>query len=185
QTTEWDDILIKKGIRTRDEEPAPEIEAPTREELLDHATLDELGELEDVMSDDRMLEVFRQKRIDEMKKERLANRYGSLDEIKKADWIPQVTEGSQTCAVVVHLYSDSVVACELMNEALIPLARKFPYVKFLKIKSGQAVENWPDRNLPTIFVYTGGELQHQAMTLGEFGGTDMTSDGMSNVFARY
>ena len=78
---------------------------------------------------------------------------------------------------MVHLYSDSVVACELMNAALMPLARKFPYVKFLKIKSGQAVENWPDRNLPTIFVYTDGELQHQAMTLSEFGGADMTSDG--------
>ena len=64
-----------------------------------------------------------------------------------------MTEASKTCTVVVHLYSDSVIACELMNEILQSLARKFPYVKFLKIKSEQAVENWPDRNLPTIFVY--------------------------------
>lgn len=57
------------------------------------------------------------------------------------------------------------------------LARKFPYVKFLKIKSIQAVENWPDRNLPTVFVYTEGELKHQALTLSEFRGADMTPEG--------
>jgi hypothetical protein len=89
----------------------------------------------------------------------------------------QVTEASTSCAVVVHLYSDSVVECDLMHEALAPLAKKFPYVKFLKIKSVQAVENWPDRNLPTIFVYTEGELKDQTLTLAEFGGTDMTADG--------
>lgn len=78
---------------------------------------------------------------------------------------------------MVHLYSDSVVGCDLMHEALSQIASKFPYVKFLKIKSVQAVENWPDKNLPTIFVYTEGELSHQAVTLSDFGGNEMTADG--------
>ena len=81
----------------------------------------------------------------------------------------------------MHLYSDSVIGCELMHEALIPIARNFPYVKFLKIKSVQAVENWPDRNLPTLFVYTEGELSHQAITLSEFGGSSMTADGIQHA----
>lgn len=147
-----------------------------------------------------MLEIYRQQRINEMKLERLANRFGELAEIKKADWIPEViayekiqcynwgiwltasfwdkvTESSQRCSVVVHLYSDSLVECDLMNEVLTALAKKFPYVKYLKIKSNQAVENWPDRNLPTLFVYKDGELKFQALTLNEFGGTNMTTDG--------
>jgi hypothetical protein len=129
------------------------------------------------LPDDLLLERYREQRINELKKERLANRFGELNEIKKADWVSEVTECSKTCAVVIHLYSDSKVECDLMNETLDVLARKFKYVKFLKIKSTQAVENWPDRNLPTLFVYQDGELKHQTMTLRELGGTDMTPEG--------
>lgn len=38
-----------------------------------------------------MLEVYRQLRIEQLKKERALNRFGSYDEIKKADWISEVT----------------------------------------------------------------------------------------------
>ena len=47
---------------------------------------------QDNISDDRMLEVYRQQRIDELKKARALNRFGSYDEIKKADWIPEVSD---------------------------------------------------------------------------------------------
>jgi hypothetical protein len=40
-----------------------------------------------------------------------------------------------------------------------------------------AVENWPDRNLPTVFVYQGGDLQHQMLTLRDVGGADVTVAG--------
>lgn len=42
------------------------------------------------MADDRVLEVYRQQRIDQLKKDRALNRFGSYDEIKKADWVPEV-----------------------------------------------------------------------------------------------
>lgn len=86
-----------------------------------------------------MLEVYRQQRLDQLKQERLLNRFGDLHEIKKADWIPEVTEGSKSAAVVVHLYSDAKPECDLLNEILQHLARKFKYVKFLKIKSTQGI----------------------------------------------
>jgi hypothetical protein len=172
ETTEWDDILIKKGIRTKDEVllgkglnpddvrwcisisinnlsyaslhdiyiyptlschaiPCPdylvicivhlclclclclsqfrekpaeiEIEAPTRDELLAEATLEEFDELEDGLSDDRMLEIYRQQRIDQMKKDRLANRFGDYNEIKKADWIPEVCVVAMLLCSMLHL----------------------------------------------------------------------------------
>jgi hypothetical protein len=37
------------------------------------------------------------------------------------------------------------------------LAPKFKYVKFVKIKSTQAVENWPESRCPTLFLYNEGK----------------------------
>jgi hypothetical protein len=50
-------------------------------------------------------------------------------------------------------------------------------VKFLKIRSTSAIENWPEKNLPTLFVYYDGILAQQLMTLKILGGTSMTSNG--------
>jgi hypothetical protein len=88
-----------------------------------------------------------------------------------------VTDASQTCWVVVLLYVNSLVDCGVMENVLIQLAKKFMKVKFLKIRSTSAIENWPERNLPTIFVYHDGELQDQLLTLKSLGGSSMTADG--------
>ena len=118
----------------------------------------------------------------------MKNKFGSLNEISKGDWIKEVTEASNDCWVVTHLYQDAIVECQLMDETLRVLAKKFPMVKFLRIKSNHAVENWPERNLPTIFTYNCGELQHQLMTLKEVGGSAMLPDGevlLSIYFKKY
>jgi Phosducin len=69
------------------------------------------------------------------------------------------------------------VECKLVEEAMMRLAPKFKYVKFIKIRSTQAIENWPEKNLPTIFFYHGGELQTQLITLSSVGGKKMTAEG--------
>lgn len=56
-----------------------------------------------------------------------------------------------------------------MDEAFELLAAKFKYIKFVRIKSTSAVENWPDRNLPMIFMYEDGEARDQIMTLSKLG----------------
>lgn len=112
-----------------------------------------------------------------MQRERALNRFGSVVEISKDDWIKEVTEASNSCWVVVLLYSNSVIDCGVMENILINLSKKFMKVKFLKIRSTSAIENWPDINLPTIFVYHNGELTHQLLTLKSIGGSSTTSDG--------
>lgn len=114
-----------------------------------------------------------------MKQQALKNRFGDLQEIVKDDWIREVTECSNTCTVVVHLYENSSVECQIVDEALTNLASRFRYVKFLKIKSTQAIENWPERNLPTIFVYEKGALKTQILTLSKFGGKTATVQGQA------
>ena len=48
-----------------------------------------------------------------------------------------------------------------MNEYLRVLAGKFPTVKFVKSISTLCIPNYPDHNLPTIFIYRDGELKKQ------------------------
>lgn len=176
ETTEWEDILIKKGIRTYDEvltskglnpldfippEPPKEDDGELN---MEKANSDDLDDLEDGMESDLVLEQYRIQRLEELKRQKLRNRFGEVYDLARDEWIREVTDGSKLCWVVVLLYSDAVIECRVMQEYLIILAKKFKDVKFLKIPSIQAVENWPDRNLPTLFVYHDGVLQHQLIT---------------------
>jgi hypothetical protein len=124
-----------------------------------------------------MLDQYRQRRLQELQQATLKNRFGDYCEIVKDDWVREVTEGSNSSTVIVHLYESSMIECQLVDEALIKLSAKFKYIKFLKIKSTQAIENWPDRNLPTIFVYEEGALKTQMLTLNSVGGLSMKPDG--------
>lgn len=124
-----------------------------------------------------MLDVYRQRRIEELKAAALKNRFGDVQEIIKDEWIREVTEGSKACTVIVHLYQDSVVECNLMDEVMRNLAPRFRYLKFLRIKFDQAIENWPERNLPTVFIYEGGSMKTQLITAKSVGGKRMTAAG--------
>lgn len=195
-TTEWDDILIKKGITTKenvllakglnpddfkedsDDDILRNTSTPTLEEKLACASLNEIDELEEDEDDDRMLQIYRERRIADLKAAQQKNKFGDVNEVSKGDWMKEVTEDSKNCWVVTHLFQDALVECQLMDETLRTLAKKFPAVKFLRIQSTHAVENWPERNLPTLFLYHEGELQHQVMTLHSLGGTAMVPDDL-------
>ncbi len=71
----------------------------------------------------------------------------------------------------------SVIECRLLDACLGPVARKFRAVKFVRIVATAAVENWPDRNLPTLFVYRNGALQTQLLGIKRLGGRGVTADG--------
>ena len=163
-------------------DPEPEIQPePTVFEKLQDASLQEIDELEDEelgLDDDSVLAKFREARIQQMKEERLKNCWGSVVEISRVDWVKEVTECSNKCWVCVLLYEDSRPHCSLVDEAMRELCKKFQAVKFVKIRSAQAVENWPERNLPTLFFYNEGELKHQILTLNSLGGDSFREDNL-------
>lgn len=70
-----------------------------------------------------------------------------------------------------------VIECRLLEEVLLAAARRFRAVKFVKIVSTAAVENWPDRNLPTLFVYHDGELRTQLLGIKKLGGRSTNVKG--------
>ena len=56
------------------------------------------------------------------------------------------------------------------------LAVKFPQVKFIKSISTTCIPNYPDKNLPTVFIYYEDKLVHQIVGPLEFNGMNFKQD---------
>ena len=56
------------------------------------------------------------------------------------------------------------------------LKAKFPNVKFIKSVSTTCIPNYPDKNLPTIFVYFENSLKHQIIGPLAFNGMNLKQD---------
>lgn len=76
--------------------------------------------------------------------------------------------------VVLHLYKQGVPLCALVNEYMNRLAPRFPATKFIKAISTTCVPNYPDKNLPTIFVYHEGALKSQIIGPEQMRGMNLT-----------
>ena len=103
-------------------------------------------------------------------------RYGSVREITAVDYVQEVNKAGDDVFVVLHLYKQGIPLCALINEYLNRLAPKFPTTKFLKAISTTCIPNYPDKNLPTIFVYYEGQLKAQMVGPLEFRGMNLTAD---------
>ncbi|KAG7221636.1 hypothetical protein CRUP_013229, partial [Coryphaenoides rupestris] len=102
-----------------------------------------------------------QKRLAEWKATQLKNAFGEVVEISGQDYVKEVNKAGEGIWVVLHLYKQGIPLCALINQHLAELARKFPQTKFLKSISTTCIPNYPDRNLPTVFVYFEGEMKAQ------------------------
>ena len=58
------------------------------------------------------------------------------------------------------------------------LAAKFPAIKFVKSISTTCIPNYPDKNLPTIFVYYENELKQQIIGPLSFNGMSYKQDDL-------
>ena len=71
----------------------------------------------------------------------------------------------------------SVPLCTLVNQFLTRLAEKFPTTKFLKSVSTTCIPNYPDRHLPTIFIYCEEDMKKQFVGPFAFGGMNLKIEG--------
>ncbi|XP_071494924.1 viral IAP-associated factor homolog isoform X1 [Diadema antillarum] len=185
EDTQWNDVLRAKGIIPEKEatvtedqiesllDQAVEEKIGSGEKALEDMTLDELDELEDE-EEERILQQYRQQRIAEIKRIQEKAVYGSVKEISGIDYVQEVNKAGDGVWVVLHLYKSGIPLCALINQHLTNLARKFPATKFLRSISTTCIPNFPDKNLPTIFVYFEGELKSQFLGPLEFGGMNLT-----------
>ncbi|KAA8895024.1 phosducin [Sphaerosporella brunnea] len=179
--TEWNDILRKhKIIPEKPPSPTPMIEAAleevqrlAHENRLEGKELDELEELEDE-EDEEFLEFYRQKRLQEMNALASKARHGKVYPIAKPDYSREITEASKEFPVLLHLSSQSHgnVESKLLSELFRQAAHKFPEIKFCEIVGNMCIENYPEKNCPTILVYKDGDLAKNLIRLGEMKGVD-------------
>ncbi|XP_039570365.1 phosducin-like protein 3 [Passer montanus] len=186
--TEWNDILRKKGIlppkeNVEEQERAKEEEqfAILQKSLVktyEDMTLEELEENEDEFNeeDERAIEMYRQQRLAEMKAAQMKNKFGEVLEISGKDYVQEVTKAGKGIWVVLHLYKQGIPLCALINQHMSGLAKKFRDVKFIKAISTTCIPNYPDKNLPTIFVYLEGDIKAQFIGPLVFGGMNLTRD---------
>ncbi|KAK4192465.1 thioredoxin-like protein [Podospora australis] len=181
--TEWNEILRKhKIIPEKPPSPTPMIEEAivearrlAHENRLEGKDLDDLDELEDDEDED-FLEHYRQKRMQELASLRKKDIHGSVYPISKPEYQREVTEASAQGPVLVHLASslatnvESRVLAQLWRQA----AQEYGDVKFCEIRAAQAIENYPERNCPTILVYHKGDIVKQIVTLMTLNGPRMS-----------
>jgi hypothetical protein len=181
--TEWNDILRKHGIiPEKPPSPTPMIEEAilegrrlAHENRLEGKDLDELDALEDE-EDEAFLQQYRQKRMQELNALQTRSIHGSVYPISKPDWNREVTEASRRAPVFVSLTSSSDFQIEssVLSELWRQAAKEYGDVKFCEIRGAQAIENYPDRNCPTIIIYKDGEPVKQIITLATVGGVRMS-----------
>ncbi|KAH8662231.1 thioredoxin-like protein [Xylariales sp. PMI_506] len=188
--TEWNDILRKHGIiPEKPPSPTPMIEEAilegrriAHENRLEGKDLDELDELED-LEDETFLESYRQKRMQELNALTKKSIHGSVYPLSKPEYQREVTEASSKGPVFVNLTSsmgtnvESRVLSDLWRQA----AREYGDVKFCEIQANKAIENYPDRNCPTILVYKNGDIVKQIVTLMTVGGVRMSMLELDNL----
>ena len=111
---------------------------------------------------------------------------GIIEEINAQEFVVKVTDASRSCPVIVFLYKDGLEACQILHQHLLKLAHKYATlptstkiknasnttgaVKWAKIVGDKCIPGYPDRNLPTLLIYVGGDLRRQVVGLNMFGG---------------
>lgn len=141
------------------------------ENRLEGRDLDELDELEDD-EDEAFLEIYKQKRMAELSNLQKKSIHGDVYPISKPEYQREVTDASKNGPVLVNLMAsmgtnvESRVLSELWRQA----AKEYGDIKFCEIRASQAIENYPDRNCPTILIYNKGDIVKQVVTLLTLGG---------------
>lgn len=190
-TTEWEDIHVKLGnYLPREKEPTTtELSKKAMNEAetydpLEKKSLEDLKELEDDI-DDKFLEEYRKKRLNELKTAAQKPYFGKVIEISKQDYINEVTNATKDVFVVLNLYQDYIPESLLVNKYMEVLAAKHTGVKFVKMVATKCVEKFPDANCPSILVYRNTAVYKQLIPLSHFVTLrDLTAGGTSSAHSR-
>lgn len=183
-TTEFDDALIQRGIvRHEDAIVAKGADREQARQLVEqhHAaqqrvdpvlTLDSDDssveeEDDDAYLDDDFMDRYRQQRIAELQdaQSKKKGAFGEVVVISRDEWRREVNEASEACWVVICLTASDAERTGLVERAVHQLASKHAGTKFVAIPSKSAIPNWPEDNMPSLFLYRHGKMQHQLVAL--------------------
>lgn len=154
------------------------------EKKIEDLDLDELDELED-SEDEAILHEYRNKRIAEMKALAERQKFGTVREISGQDYVDEVNKAGEGIHVVLHLYKQGIPLCALINQFLTNLAVRNPEVKFLRSIASTCIPNFPEKNLPSIFIYYEGQMEKQIIGPVELRGEKLTLEELEYMLGQY
>lgn len=125
---------------------------------------------------------YRKKRIAEIKSLAEKSKFGTVREISGQDYIDEVNKAGEGIWVILHLYKQGIPLCALINQFMITLANRFQSVKFLKSIASTCIPNFPEKNLPSIFIYYEGQIRKQIIGSIDLRGEKLTCDGKIQQF---
>lgn len=197
EDTEWNDVLRAKGIIPQKEEKgiteeqivqmmekAIEDKQNSHEKAMSELDLNGLDELED-SEDEAVLDEYRRKRIAEMQSLSLKAKFGKVLEISARDYVDEVNKAGDNIWVVLHLYKQGIQLCALINQFLNELAIRYSATKFIKAISTTCIPNYPDKNVPSIFIYYEGQIKKQIIGPIELRGEKLTADEFEYLLGLY
>ena len=193
-TTEFDDALIQHGVVTKEQalaakgmsaEDARRLAAnpATLPDSIDAAAAGD-GEENDSLpdddedEDDEFFTQYRAQRLAELEQESnqkssaQEHRYGEPVWIDRTEWTRHVNDDSHHVWVVVCLTSSDTERTGRVQEAVQALAALHTRTKFVLIAADSAIARWPVENLPSLFLYRHGTMQHEMVRLP----VDMTAE---------
>ena len=121
--------------------------------------------------DNEFLQTYNQRRLKELhesieKGQQGARKFGDVTVIDRTEWQRHVNDDSNEIWVVVGLLSNyDSNRTGMMKKAICELACLYVETKFVLISSHQAIADWPEENLPSIFLYRHGTMQHEWIRL--------------------
>lgn len=164
ESTEWDDILVKFGIKNSAKEEDKSAAAEVKGPVVDDEDEDRNDE-----DDEEVFRRYREMRISEMMTSVVTRpQFDEVEEIAGQDFVEKVTKAGPDVCVVLHLYKPGVVTCSLINQMLPLLASRFRTTKFLKSISTLCIANFPDENLPGLLIYRNGKCLKQIFGAHQF-----------------
>jgi len=150
---------------------------------------------DDAVDDDeaRAIESYRRKRLEEMRADQRRARFGEVYPIGRDDYNREVTEASNAdegdedmkgkgTGVVCFLYKDGHPASMNAFQHLRTLARRHPRTKFVSIVGDKCIPNYPDKHLPSLFIYRKGEIIQQEVAWGA--GIERSLEDLDKLLAR-
>ncbi|XP_027044108.1 phosducin-like protein 3 [Pocillopora damicornis] len=188
EDTQWNDALRRHGILPEKEVSEDQLIDLVEETVqqktgnvvkaYEDMTLEELEELEDE-EDERVLLQYRSCEL----KGQLKIMSGTAEHVLRLKKYDYYFLKNMHLTVISSLTWQSVPLCTLVNQFLTRLAEKFPTTKFLKSVSTTCIPNYPDRHLPTIFIYCEEDMKKQFVGPFAFGGMNLKIEELEWMLA--
>eukprot|EP01062_Namystynia_karyoxenos_P069270 TRINITY_DN64798_c0_g1_i1.p1 TRINITY_DN64798_c0_g1~~TRINITY_DN64798_c0_g1_i1.p1 ORF type:complete len:287 (+),score=128.17 TRINITY_DN64798_c0_g1_i1:87-863(+) len=200
-TTEWEDVQYKFGNKvgkyaTQEEEIKQQKlmkslvdDIIENYDPLEHRTAEELDQMleEDGRADDDEDAVirYRRQRRQEMLEQQRGQRHGSVRHITKPEYVNEVSKAGEGVWVVVVLVEEGHEQSDALRRACTEAAERNPTVKFVTIRSTDAIENFPRKHLPTVLLYINGEMRKQIVGSEAWGGLHPSAEQVEGALRRF